>query len=141
MESNMSTAEAYSSIAQHLENMINYNHFQSDALSLFKTNISHLSKQLFLTISPNTHVPIEQWYKHLVDQQKILGYPQYERGDPYAGGRGDLVNTPENRMLEYINYEIIEVKRAIYTILSVTSGEEKNTQSCVSNQYFVQTTR
>ncbi len=136
MESNMSTAKAYSSIAQHLENMINYNHFQSDALSLFKTNISHLSKQLFLTISPNTHLPIEQWYKHLVDQQKILGYPQYERGDPYAG-RGDSVNTPENRMLEYINYEI----NAIYTILSVRSGEEKKTQSCMSNQYCVQTTR
>jgi len=135
MESNMLTAEAYSSIYQHLENMINYNDFQSNALSLFKTNISYLSKQLFLTISPNTHVErCEKWYNALVDQQKILGYPEYEEGDPY-GGKGNLVNTPENRMRKYINYEI----DAIYTILFVRSV--KNTQSCVSNQYFVQTTR
>jgi hypothetical protein len=131
------TAEAYSSIVQHLNNMINYNDFQSDALSLFKTNIAHLSEQLFLTISPNTHLPIEKWHEHLVAQQKILGYPQYKRADDHSGVAWYLVDTPENKMLEYINDEI----NAIYTIVKKSVRSVKNTQSCVSNQYFVQTTR
>ena len=145
---------AYSSIAQHLQNMINYNHFQSDALSLFKTEIAHLSEQLFPALSSLELVeekwhktPIEKWDELLVAQQRILGWPEYKRADPHLGVNWYLSpNTAENKMLDYINNEInaihtIVKRRALLQVRSVPVQSVQNTQSCVSNQYFVQTTR
>ncbi len=129
--------EAYSSIVQHLNNMMNYNHFQSKALTEFKKQISYLLKEL--KNSAKTKHGIELWYNHLDQQQKILGYPQYAEGDPY-GGPGDLVNTPENMMRKYIHYEIMDVYQAYKEIWSHFADDEKTTRSCMSNQYFVQTT-
>jgi hypothetical protein len=124
---------AYLSIVAHLEIILRLENRHHPKLRDFQNEVRSLFEQL--DESMKTPAGVRQWLQTLEANRKQLGCVQYHRACPYGRGCGDLIDTPENRVLQYIHSQIDACRTDAYKILEVFLEEEKNQKE--KNQYLV----
>jgi hypothetical protein len=122
---------AYMSIVEHLQKILRIDRNKHENLRNFQNDVEGLIQQL--DESMKTSDGVRQWQQTLKVKSQQLGCVQYHRACPYGGGYGDLIDTPENKVLQYIHSEIDACITNAFKILEVRRGEEK----CKSNPYTV----
>ena len=124
---------AYLSIVAHLQIILRLERNLHPKLREFQNDVRGLIEELDDSIK--TKDGVRQWLQTLEANRKQLGCVQYHRACPYGGGCGDLIDTPENRVLQYIHEQIDASRTAAYKILEVRLEEEKEKNQKEKNQY------
>jgi len=136
MESTGPVKDAYLSIVAHLQRILRLERRHHPKLRDLHDGVRALFDQL--DDSVKTPAGVRQWLQTLEANRKQLGCVQYHRACPYGGGCGDLIDTPENRVLKHIHEQIDACRTAAYKILEVRLDEEKNHKGKKEkNQYLV----
>jgi hypothetical protein len=123
---------AYLSIVAHLQIILRLERNLHPKLREFQNDVRGLLEQLDDSIK--TKDGVRQWLQTLEANRKQLGCVQYHRACPYGGDCGDLIDTPENRVLQYIHSQIDACRTDAYKILEVRLEEEKEKNQKEKNQ-------